>query len=107
MAKKDVLIRLLIEIETEMKARDLWSEAPPEPTAFESNVPFFADRMAFTDWLQWVFVARFQALLEGDHPLPGASSIHPMAEEMFKELTEETDLLLNLIAAFDRELSGN
>lgn len=106
MAKKEVLIRLLIEIEGEMKDRDLWSEIPPQPDAFESTVPFFTDRMAFTDWLQWVFVARFQALLEGDHPLPPKSSVHPMAEEMFRELSVNTDPLLNLIAAFDRELSG-
>ncbi|MDX1696038.1 MAG: YqcC family protein [Ketobacteraceae bacterium] len=98
---------LLIEIETEMKDQALWSQEPPARSAFASTVPFYADTMAFTDWLQWVFVVRFRELLEGGHPLPDKSAVHPMAEEMFRDLSQETDALLNLIAAFDRELSGD
>ena len=105
LARQEKLSNLLIQIENEMKSLDLWSRSPPAEDAFQSSAPFCADTMAFTDWLQWVFVFRFRVLIENEHPLPEKSDIHPMAEEMFKPLSQDTDALLELIATFDRELS--
>ncbi|MCG8668166.1 MAG: YqcC family protein [Pseudomonadales bacterium] len=105
MADIQLLKALLKNIETEMREIDLWSEQPPAASAFESQIPFFADSMLFGQWLQWVFVARFQALLEGGHPLPPKCDIHPMAEEAFKEVQAYTDPLLALLKRFDEEIN--
>lgn len=106
MADRQLLYALLKNIETEMRELDWWLESPPDPDAFESEVPFFADRMQFHQWLQWVFVARFRAIIDGGHPLPPQCAVHPMAEEMFKQNSEYTDPLLALIKRFDQEVNG-
>ena len=99
--RRTALKNLLAELEAEMRARDLWEGTPPPPEAFDSATPFCADTLAFTQWLQWVFVARFRALLGGGHPLPGVCDIAPMAEEALKGLDVETDTLLRLLIEFD------
>ena len=101
------LRELLQAIEVEMKALEYWSQQPPALDSFQSSVPFFADTMAFEHWLQWVFLPRFLALLDHGHPLPEKAAIHPMAEEMFKSRLSDTEKLLGLLLAFDRELNGH
>lgn len=84
-----------------MRARDLWEGHPPTPRALESSTPFCADTLDFTQWLQWVFIARFRALIEGDHRLPQYCDIHPMAEQALNDTSADTDELLRLLADFD------
>jgi len=95
------LIRLLDDMQDEIQNLGLWEGHPPEPQAFESSTPFFADRMTFSQWLQWVFIARFRALLAEAHPLPAQCDVAPMAEEALKELPQDTDNLVALLAEFD------
>ncbi len=103
MADKELLLSLLINLETEMREIDLWETQAPPPSAFESTLPFFYDTMNFSQWLQWVFVARFRAILEGGHPLPPGCEVAPMAEEYFKELEVYSDPILGLLRRFDGE----
>lgn len=105
MADRAALRRLLQAVESEMKTLELWADQPPAAVAFQSTTPFFADTMAFQEWLQWVFLPRFQQLLDQDHPLPDKAAIQPMAEEMFKALSLDTNSLLGLLGEFDSELS--
>lgn len=100
--KADTLLTdLLNEIEAELIELSLWESQPPPASAFESDSPFFADRMAFHQWIQWVFIARFRALIEGAHPLPTQCQIAPMAEEALKEAGKDIRTLLELIRQFD------
>lgn len=99
--RRTALKKILAELETEMRSRELWEGTPPPPEAFNSATPFCADTMDFCQWLQWVFIARFRALLGGDHPLPQYCDISPMAEEALRELNTETGDILRLLAAFD------
>ena len=92
---------LLDDLQAEMESLNLWEGRPPEPEAFESATPFFADTMDFTQWLQWVFIARFRALLAEQHPLPAQCDVAPMAEEALKEFPQDTDNLVALLAEFD------
>lgn len=101
-----ILIDLLNEIETELAQLSLWESQPPPANAFESSTPFFADRMEFHQWIQWVFIARFRALIEGGHPLPTQCEIAPMAEETLKHLEKDIGALLELIRQFDAQFSG-
>ena len=84
-----------------MRRQALWQGVPPSEQAFESQLPFFADRMVFTEWLQWVFVARMRAILEGHHPLPEHCQIAPMAEEALRGMNTETKGIILILTAFD------
>lgn len=91
---------LLNELEDTLRHAGLWQGAPPAPEAFLSSVPFSADTLDFSEWLQWVFLARFRALLEGAHPLPGQCDVAPMAEEALKGI-EHRGRLVAILARID------
>ncbi len=93
---------LLEAMERELHRSGLWESRPPPPEAFQSILPFSVDCMSFGQWLQWVFIPRTRALLDYGGPLPESSAIQPMAEEMFKDLAQDTDALVELIGEFDR-----
>ena len=63
------------------------------------------DTLEFTQWLQFVFVARMKVIIENDHPLPSASGIAPMAEEHFRGRAESGNRLVRELEAIDRLLS--
>lgn len=62
----------LLQIEIELRRLDAWESEPPSPEALQSAQPFAVDTLEFTQWLQFVFVSRMKALIEGGHPLPQA-----------------------------------
>lgn len=99
------LLMLLQEIESHMRALGLWETVSPSAEAIASPLPFCVDTLEFSQWLQWVFIARFRALLEGGHPLPVSCAIAVMAEEAFKDkepaFAELTGLLRRFDALFD------
>lgn len=101
MADRMLLLALLANLETELRELDLWEMQSPTAAAFDSQLPFYYDTMNFNQWLQWVFVARFRALLETDYPLPGQCDVVPMAEEYFKQLEVYADPILALLKQFD------
>lgn len=105
MPDRGLLLVLLTNLETEMRAVELWEQQSPPAAAFESEVPFFYDTMNFAQWMQWVFVARFRAILEGGHPLPSSCEVAPMAEEYFKQLEIYSDPILGLLRRFDEQFS--
>ncbi len=98
---------MLDDIEQELRLLGSWSGHPPDQQAFTSSVPFFADRMRFEEWLQWVLVARLRALLDGGLPLPTRCQIAPMAEETLlipdQDLSRLLALLHELDALFDND----
>ncbi|WP_428239796.1 YqcC family protein [Gynuella sp.] len=94
------LTNLLAELENELKHLDYWRAFPPDPQAFMSEQPFCVDTMELHQWLQFVFIARLNALLEGNLPLPSASGVYPMAEQVFGE-NDRHERLLKIIDAID------
>jgi uncharacterized protein YqcC (DUF446 family) len=97
---------LLNQIENELKASGLWALVTPSTEAMQSVAPFFCDTMSLENWLQFVFLPRMRALVEGRLPLPQQIAVCPMAEEAFKHLDNRTLLLINRIADLDELLSG-
>jgi len=97
--------QLLAAIEAELKNTSLWNDVPPSAEALASTTPFCIDTMAFTDWLQFVFLVKMQQLVVMQMPLPENMAIQPMAEEAFKPLTTDTRELLALILSFDQLLN--
>jgi len=95
------LAELLADLKTELIRLDLWEPVPPSPAAMASPLPFCADTLGFTQWLQWVFIPRTHAVLEGAAPLPARSGIRPMAEEALAGCGWDTGPLLGLLGAID------
>lgn len=97
----------LLRIERELRQLGLWESQPPPAEAFQSSQPFCIDTLEFTQWLQFVFVARMKVIIESDQSLPATSGIAPMAEEHFRGRPESGDTLVRELEAMDRLLSGD
>ncbi|MBL1418774.1 MAG: hypothetical protein COA76_12880 [Moritella sp.] len=97
--------QLLAAIEVELKNAALWNEIPPSVEALASTTPFCIDTMPFTDWLQFIFLAKMTQRVVMQMPLPENMAIQPMAEEAFKVVTADTRELLALILSFDQLLN--
>jgi uncharacterized protein YqcC (DUF446 family) len=102
----DVADRLL-SIEAEMRRIGVWSGEPPSAEALASTQPFCIDTLAFTEWLQFVFLVRMKIIVEQGHGLPDVSGIAPMAEEYFRVRPEPGEALARELEAIDRLISGS
>jgi uncharacterized protein YqcC (DUF446 family) len=71
---------LLIDLEAVLRQQGLWQAAAPSPEALQSTQPFCIDTLEFPQWLQFVLLPRFQALVDVRAPLPPDCGIAPMAE---------------------------
>ena len=89
----------------------LWQEQSPSAEALASTEPFAVDQLAFNQWLQFIFVPRFNHLVASQSPLPDSCSIAPMAEEFFKGQknldAQKSAALLVHLAALDRLVTRN
>jgi len=95
----------LLQIEIELRRLDVWEVEAPPASAFQSAEPFCIDTMAFTQWLQFVFLERMKVLVETGQPLPTVSGIAPMAEEHFRGRAESGAGLIRTLKAMDQLLS--
>ncbi|MDO4429954.1 MAG: YqcC family protein [Lonepinella koalarum] len=75
----------LNELQKLMQTQGLWQSFPPSPEALQSTQPFGLDSLSATEWLQWVFIPRMQALIDSKQPLPTQIAISPYLEEALKE----------------------
>jgi len=92
---------LLQQIEAEMKALHWWSQQVPSPEALASTAPFACDLMTLAQWLQFIFLPRMQALVEGRLPLPRNCHIQPMAELAWAPVTVAQRPLLDVLKTLD------
>ena len=92
----------LVAIERELRRLDAWESAMPSPERLASEVPFAHDTLEFTQWVQWIFLPRFRAVLEGGHPLPTSCAITPVAEDAMEKIAGDTEALLDAIREIDR-----
>lgn len=91
------LLSLLHDLELELKAQGLWSDQQPTQVQLSSQVPFAADVMPFEQWLQFVFIARLQEMIEHELPLPQSMGISPMGEVVFGEKHPKLQTILRYI----------
>ncbi len=90
------------QIEATMQALELYASVRPDDSAFKSCTPFCYDTMSFLEWLQWVMFPKTRELIKRQLPLPTVCEIHPLAEEEFKLLEQETEALLEEILKLDQ-----
>jgi uncharacterized protein YqcC (DUF446 family) len=89
-------------IEAAMQDLELYASARPDDSAFVSSAPFCYDTMSFLEWLQWVMFPKARELIAREMPLPTVCEIHPLAENEFKLLEQETGALLEEILKLDQ-----
>lgn len=84
---------LLQDLRAELQAQDLWAHLPPEPQAFESTEPFSIDTMSLENWLQYIFIARVEAILDQGTTLPETCAVEPYAQKQFAARLHSHELL--------------
>ncbi|KEA63203.1 hypothetical protein ADIMK_2727 [Marinobacterium lacunae] len=99
------ILPILMDIEREMRALELWSESMPDAEALMSQQPFCIDTLDFHEWVQWLLLPRLQHIVLEQLPLPESCSVAPMAEEAFKQISDDTGCLLQLLEELDRAVT--
>jgi len=66
-----------------MRGLNLWGGVAPSNENLSSVEPFSYDTLELQEWLQWIMIPRFRALLESDRALPAESNISEYAEVKF------------------------
>ncbi len=105
-ARLPQLAEQLLLIERELRVLGWWTMQAPDDQALASQEPFCVDTLAFSEWLQWVFLPRMKQLLERGAGLPDVSGILPMAEMTYAANMTEVRQLLALLGEFDLLISG-
>lgn len=96
MTKCVKLAELLHQLEAQLKTHGLWQQTMPSPQALQSAQPFAIDTLQPHEWLQWIFIARMQTLIESNQPLPSGFAVEPYFAEVWKQEPQFSDLLMTL-----------
>ena len=99
--KRQLIERLLRELETELVSLNLWQSNRPSEQALTSVEPFAIDTLSFPQWLQFIFIEKMNHLLQLGAPLPQKMAITPMATEYFKVQTINCESLITVISRID------
>ncbi|MDH2925484.1 uncharacterized protein YqcC (DUF446 family) [Nicoletella semolina] len=92
----------IVEVQLRHRLNDLqivlrlhhhWEQVPPSAQAMASTQPFCIDTLSATQWLQWIFIPRFLALLDAKGKLPSSLSISPYLEEALKNTPSQNAIL--------------
>ena len=96
---------VLDQLQSEMEKEGLWQSVPPAAEKMMSIEPFSIDTLTFTEWLQWVYVARLRAIIDAKAELPTGAQVAPYAEESFRVEDIQSLPILRLIRQLDDLLS--
>ena len=102
------LLRLLAELELELRRLGLWGgpARAPAAAAFESRTPFFLDTLEFHQWLEYVLISRLRALVGRRENLPRGALIAPCAEEYYRGRGAGFRRLIGLLRELDSLLKA-
>ncbi|QIM63374.1 anhydro-N-acetylmuramic acid kinase [Pasteurellaceae bacterium Orientalotternb1] len=87
----------LNDLQIAMRLHSLWEETPPSAEALASDEPFCVSTLSPTQWLQWIFIPRMNALLDADAEIPRNFAITPYLEEAVQNETHLEALHLPLL----------
>ena len=90
-------------IEEEMKRIGMWQKVAPAPEQLVVTRAFGGDKLAFEQWLQFIFIPRVKDIIRTKGKFSSQSAIHAQA---FREWVswggeENVDTLLEMLKAFD------
>lgn len=92
--------RKISGIEAEMKRIGYWSLEPPPDEAYSFQKAFAMDTMAFSQWLQFIFIPRVRSIIELKGDFPSESMVAAQAAREF-EGDENASDLVTLLSEFD------
>ena len=104
MSKKEKIKQILALLEDNLKNSELWSEEEISKEKLSSKVPFCADTLSYPEWLQFVFIRRMHAIVDGEDELPSASGLFPMAQVYFGRDIFRYRELASVLLKLDRAL---
>jgi uncharacterized protein YqcC (DUF446 family) len=87
------------QIQAEMRRIGLWQNQPLHPEQMDFKQAFAMDTMAFSQWLQFIFLPRVREAAESNN-FPRSSSVGAQAVREFDGFTE-ADQLITLLSEFD------
>ena len=99
------IAELLLDLECLMRQRGFWSHSPPPSSGYLSQVPFAADCWRLEQWLQFTFIPKIRAILEGSEPLPERCSVAPMVMSQGCGVGIDLTCLEPLLKALDEAIS--
>ncbi len=91
---------LLVELKQQLKKQSLWQQHAPDAKALSSQQPFAVDTLEPQEWLQWIFIARMESLIEAGGDIPRGFEITPYFEEVWK-LRPELNEVLTVLKQID------
>ncbi|MDN3648794.1 YqcC family protein [Reinekea marina] len=96
---------ILCELQDELMRLNQWQTLAPEPERLASELPFCMDTLTLYEWLQWIYIARLNALVDAHLPLPKGAHVQPYAEEALKADGVSSPRLVDLIGQLDKKMA--
>lgn len=87
------------QIEAEMRRVGMWQETPLRPEQLNFKKAFAMDTMAFSQWLQFIFIPRVREAIAANS-FPKSSSVGAQAVREF-DGHPNADRLVTLLSEFD------
>lgn len=97
---------ILIRVQDELRALNLWQQSAPPPEALLSTQPFAMDTLSFHQWLQFIMIPRMQTLVVNRLPLPAKMAVSPMAVEVYRGQLTQYRGLIQCLRELDQSVSG-
>jgi uncharacterized protein YqcC (DUF446 family) len=91
---------LLDRIESELKRINYWQSAPLPKEKFANMGAFGMNTMAFSQWLQFVFLRQARQAVSGEREFPASSDVSVRAIREF-DGDPNTGDLVSLLCEFD------
>jgi len=98
--RNDRIAESIAGIESEMKRIGYWSAEPLPAQAYQFTAAFAMDTMAFSQWLQFIFIPRVRQILEEQGSFPSDSMVGAHAVREF-DGDENATTLVELLSKFD------
>ncbi len=87
-------------IEAELKRIGFWQNEPLKPKQYNFERAFAMDTMAYSQWLQFIFLPRVKEIIATQGTFPSQSVVGTQAVREFDGVDEASELL-RLLAEFD------
>jgi uncharacterized protein YqcC (DUF446 family) len=100
MNKAMAAANLLDKIEAELRQIGYWQSTPLPEEKFRNMGAFGMNTMAFSQWLQFVFLPQARRAVSGEREFPGSSDVSVQAIREF-DGDPNTGDLVSLLCEFD------
>ena len=96
MIQADSLCQKLDTLKSTLQQLSLWEEHSPNADMLTSSQPFALDTLTPTQWLQWVFIPKMDALIRSEQAIPTGFEISPYFEQSMVNDEAQHQLLVVL-----------